>query len=472
MTAFFQMTLKIFAAAGLLVLACCVLFVLNALRIAVYAYRSRPIRRYYRELAAEENFVPRQEIPADAETILIATEDYAFLSHHGFSFPAMLHAMRQNQLRRFKKANKWGGSGITQQLVKNLYLNANKTYTRKLAELFLSVWVESRINKYQILELYFNIVYFGSAQYGIGPAARFYMNAEPRELSMNQLVSLICILPNPDRYNPLSSPELFQKAREITLHRLLSNRCISEEYARELADMPWNAHSGEHELRIVRRYLTKNPCYRKNIRSKNKKYVCFHQNGPRGLMLHSVGCAQSEPFGFLQAWNRRSFQDACVHAFIDAADGTVYQTLPWDYRGWHCGGEANNSHIGVELCESESIRYVGGADFEIMDPDQARRHALCAYDSAVRLVAVLCQSYHLDSSAIISHCEGSLLGVASDHKDPEHLWAGLELDLTMDRFRADVKEKAKDASLRWISGPPFKKKHPFWKRLRSFILNG
>ena len=145
--------------------------------------------------------------------------------------------------------------------------------------------------------------------------------------------------------------------------------------------------------------------------------------------------------------------------------------------GSNTGGGANGDEpIENEAWEtgalSESIRYVGGADFEIEDPDQARRHALCAYDSAVRLFAVLCQSYHLDSSAIISHCEGSLLGVASDHKDPEHLWAGLELDLTMDRFRADVKEKAKDASLRWISGPPFKKKHPFWKRLRSFILNG
>lgn len=470
MAAFLRITLKILAAAGLSVLALCVLFVLNALRVAVCAYLRKPVRQHREKLAAKEDYVPLQEIPADASTILIATEDYEFLSHHGFSIPAILHAMQENHWRKLKKAAKWGGSGITQQLVKNMYLHSGKTYTRKLAELFLSAWIELRISKQQILELYFNVVYYGRSQYGIGPAARHYFDARPCALSMNQLVSLLCILPCPDRYNPLDCPELFQKAREITLRRLVTNQCLSPEYARELAAMPWNAFSAPPELTIARHYLMKNACYRENLKSKKAKYVHFHQNGPSGLMLHSVGCAQSTPFVFLKTWNRRHFDDACVHAFIDAEDGTVYQTLPWDFRGWHCGGAGNNTHIGVEMCESDCIKYAGGADFEALDPEAARRHALRAYDSAVKLFAMLCLSYRLEPSSIVSHREGCALGIASDHKDPEHLWEGLGLDLTMDRFRADVQAKINDAPFHWISGPPYKKKYPFWRRFKSFFF--
>ena len=470
MAAFLRITLKILAAAGLSVLAFCVLFVLNALRVAVCAYARKPVRQYRKKLAEKEDYVPLQEIPADASTILIATEDYAFLSHHGFSIPAILHAMRENHWRKLKKAAKWGGSGITQQLVKNMYLHSGKTYTRKLAELFLSVWIELRISKQQILELYFNIVYYGRSQYGIGPAARHYFGTSPRALSMNQLVSLLCILPSPDRYNPLDCPDLFQKAREITLRRLVINQCLSPEYARELAAMPWDAFSAPPELTIVRHYLTKNACYRKNLKSKKANYVHFHQNGPSGLMLHSVGCAQSTPGGFLKAWNRRRFDDACVHAFIDAEDGTVYQTLPWDFRGWHCGGAGNNTHIGVEMCESDCIKYAGGAEFEVLDPEGAKRAALCAYESAVKLFAMLCLSYRLEPSAIVSHREGCALGIASDHKDPEHLWEGLGLDLTMDRFRADVQARVDGGAFRWFCGPARNIRRPFLRRVWAYLF--
>ncbi len=470
MTAFFQMTLKLFAAAGLAILAYCALYVLNALRIAVCAYLRRPIRRYYKTLSAREGFVPRQKIPAAADIVLIATEDVSFPRHHGFSIPSILCAMRENRSRRFRKADKWGGSCITQQLVKNLYLYPKKTYTRKLAEFFLSVWIELRISKRQILELYFNIVYYGKSLYGIGPAARHYMDARPCDLSMNQLISLICILPNPDRYHPLDHPELFQKAREITLRRLEKYRCITAEYAQELAAMPWNADSGSHELTVVQSFLTKNPCYRENLTNTAPKYVAFHQDGPQGLMLHSVGCARSDPSVFLKLWNCKRFDDACVHAFIDANDGAVYQTLPWTFRAWHCGGAGNNTHIGVEMCESESIRYISGAEFEVLDPDAARQHASRAYEAAVKLFASLCRSYHLPGSAIISHREGCALGVASDHKDPEHLWEGLGLDCSMDRFRADVMAQAEAAPLHVISGPPHKTKYPLWKRIRGFLL--
>ena len=97
-------------------------------------------------------------------------------------------------------------------------------------------------------------------------------------------------------------------------------------------------------MKLVESILTKNPCY-----TAGRKITV------KGLMLHSVGCPQPKASVFINSWNSASYTAACVHGFIDANDGTVYQTLPWNHRGWHCGsgtkGSGNNTHIGVAaLC--------------------------------------------------------------------------------------------------------------------------
>ena len=106
-------------------------------------------------------------------------------------------------------------------------------------------------------------------------------------------------------------------------------------------------------MKLVESFLTRNPCY-----TAGRKIMV------RGLMLHSVGCPQPKASVFIQNWNHSDFKSACVHAFIDGNDGTVYQTLPWDHRGWHCGGNGNNTHIGVEMCEPKCIKYTGGSRSE------------------------------------------------------------------------------------------------------------
>ncbi|MBQ9827968.1 MAG: DUF4214 domain-containing protein [Lachnospiraceae bacterium] len=186
---------------------------------------------------------------------------------------------------------------------------------------------------------------------------------------------------------------------------------------------------------IIKAICSKNPCYVYDVNIVVK-----------GLMLHSVGCAQPSAAYFANAWNSASYDRACVHAFIDANTGLVYQTLPWNHRGWHAGGSANNTHIGVEMCEPSSIRYVGGATFEVLDEDAARTSATIAYESAVGLFAMLCYEFDLNplkDGVIISHNEGYYRGVASGHVDPEHLWTQLGLDFTMDGFRNDVNEYLK-----------------------------
>ena len=185
-------------------------------------------------------------------------------------------------------------------------------------------------------------------------------------------------------------------------------------------------------MNLIRSLLTNNPCFLAGTTIKVK-----------GLMLHSVGCPQPSAQVFVKSWNTaNNVVQACVHGFIDANTGDVYQTLPWDHRGWHAGGAANNTHIGIEMCEPDCITYTKGASFQCSNVERAKVMVERTYKSAVELFAHLCNEYGLnplEDGVIIAHSEGYTRGVATNHADPTHLWKGLKLPYTMDGFRQDVK---------------------------------
>ena len=184
-------------------------------------------------------------------------------------------------------------------------------------------------------------------------------------------------------------------------------------------------------MNLIQSFLTNNPCY-----------TCGRTITVKGLMLHSVGCPQPSAAVFVRNWNRADYDRACVHGFIDANTGDIYQTLPWNRRGWHCGDAANNTHIGVEMCEPACIKYTHGATFTCSDPATAKAAATRTYNAAVELFAMLCKQFNLDPLAdgvILSHKEGAARGIASNHGDPEHLWNQLGMGYTMNTFRAAVK---------------------------------
>ena len=195
-------------------------------------------------------------------------------------------------------------------------------------------------------------------------------------------------------------------------------------------------------MQLTQHFLTQNPCYRANVERRDSRYTRFQSRGPMGLMLHSVGCAQPSAAVFLARWDRPEYTNACVHAVIDANTGEVFQTLPWNFRGWHCGGSGNDTHVGVELCEPAALVYGSGGSFTIRDRDAAAAAVRRTWKAAVELFAQLCAEYALDPmTAICSHREGGRQGIASGHTDPEHLWEGLGLDFTMDGFRTAVRQK-------------------------------
>lgn len=189
------------------------------------------------------------------------------------------------------------------------------------------------------------------------------------------------------------------------------------------------------------------------VRSIMTDHRCYKQAGPldvKGLMLHSVGCSQPSAEKLIRNGCTPAKDNVCVHAYIDGNTGQVYQTLPWNHKGWHAGAfnndlkskSANRTHIGVEMCEPANITYQGGSSFTCSDRDKAMEVVKRTYDAAVELFAALCLTFSLDpmgDGVIISHKEGHTRQMASGHDDPSHLWDGLNSGYTMDGFRQDVR---------------------------------
>lgn len=188
-------------------------------------------------------------------------------------------------------------------------------------------------------------------------------------------------------------------------------------------------------MKIIKRFLTKNPCYKIGRKMKIK-----------GIMLHSVGCPVERAENFISSWDN-SHTNVCVHAFVEA-NGDIYQTLPWDTYSWHCGkgklGSANDGYISVEMCEPSCIIYSSRGIVDITDEKYARDFCTKTYHHACVLFASLCIKYSItpDNNTIISHSEGYKKGIASNHGDVEHLWRFFGLN--MDKFRADVLSIMKD----------------------------
>lgn len=196
-------------------------------------------------------------------------------------------------------------------------------------------------------------------------------------------------------------------------------------------------------MQIIQQYTTKNQTFT------NPKKITV-----KGIVLHSTGTPQPKASAYINAFNNPSVQKS-VHAFIEP-NGTIYQTLPWDYKAWHVGGAYNSDHIGIEMCEPNTIKYSSGANFTDLDPEATRNTVLSLYKHTVDLFAYLCKQFNLnplEDGVIVSHYEAHQRGKGSGHADPKHLWD--KFGLTMDQFRQDV-AKAKSGAI--VTPPPVDEK--------------
>jgi monofunctional biosynthetic peptidoglycan transglycosylase len=176
-------------------------------------YRQKMARQAGRDLSLVHSWTPLDEISPYLVQAVVISEDDKFWSHKGFDFEAMKAALEKDLKKRTWR---YGGSTITQQLAKNLFLSPSRNPLRKLREIILTWRLERALSKKRILELYLNVVEWGSGTFGAEAAAQRYYGKPASFLSPHEAAHLAVVLPSPRRYNPLSGSDYIEgRAREV-----------------------------------------------------------------------------------------------------------------------------------------------------------------------------------------------------------------------------------------------------------------
>ncbi|WP_188388774.1 transglycosylase domain-containing protein [Priestia taiwanensis] len=183
------------------------------------------ISKLYRE---DRELVAISDIPAHVQQAFVAVEDARFYEHSGIDLKAIARAVYKDILARAKVE---GGSTITQQLAKNVFLTNDKSLLRKTKELTIALSLENKYTKDQILEMYLNHIYFGHGAYGIQSASKTYFNKDVSELTVDEAAVLAALPKAPNSYSPIKNPDKAKGRRDVVLSLMAKHGYITAEDA-------------------------------------------------------------------------------------------------------------------------------------------------------------------------------------------------------------------------------------------------
>ena len=198
----------------------------------VYTDSNRMLAEFYLE---NRTPVELTDVPELLTKALMAAEDSRFYEHHGLDMRGIARALYRNlRARRILE----GGSTLTQQLAKVLFLTPDRTFSRKFKEMALALRIEQRYTKQEILSLYLNQIYFGNGAYGVEAAARIYFGKSARDLNLAECALLASLPRSPKRYSPFKAPDGARARRAYVLSRMTRAGIISELQADAAAREP------------------------------------------------------------------------------------------------------------------------------------------------------------------------------------------------------------------------------------------
>lgn len=199
------------------------------------------IARIGNDSKQDREFVPLDKFPAMLKDTLLVVEDRNFYQHHGVSVFSILRALYSN-IRAGRTVQ--GGSTLTQQLAKNIYLTRERSLTRKINEAFIALILDYRYSKDQILEAYLNEVYLGQSYnqgvHGMGLAAEFYFSKPVDELEYDQIALLVAMVKGPSYYNPRRYEERTMERRDLVLRLMVEDKLLSTNEYRAALKRPLN----------------------------------------------------------------------------------------------------------------------------------------------------------------------------------------------------------------------------------------
>ena len=275
---------------------------------------------------ATENrqFVPLEKIPESLQLAAIATEDQQFYEHVGIDPRAIARALAHDVIALGPRQ---GGSTITQQLVRNVYLTRKKTFARKLAEAVLAVQLERAYTKPEILELYLNQIYFGEGAYGVQIAAKTYFAKEASQLSLAECALLAGLPKRPEYYSPFEDEQRAIDRRNLVLSLMQEQGCITSAEMQKAREAPLKLREERKPLRLSNfeaPYFTNYV-----LRQVRTKY------GPEallrgGLRIHTTlnlemqkAAEEAVQWGLAEAKRRRFQADQMALAALDVRTGAI-----------------------------------------------------------------------------------------------------------------------------------------------------
>jgi penicillin-binding protein 1A len=181
-----------------------------------------------------------EQLPDYVPNAVIAIEDRRFRYHYGVDPVGLVRAAARNV---FAGDVVEGGSTLTQQLAKNMFLTPERSLKRKVQEVVLALWLETKYSKDEILEMYLNRVYFGAGAYGIDAAARRYFDREAHELTLPQAAMLAGVLPAPSYYSPTRNPEAARRRAALVLAAMAEEGFVTSAEAGQAREHPAEAAS-------------------------------------------------------------------------------------------------------------------------------------------------------------------------------------------------------------------------------------
>lgn len=323
---------------------------------------------YYGDDLQERRPVRVEELPEHVIAAVLAAEDAGFFRHAGVSPTGILRALLVNLRDREVRQ---GGSTLTQQLVKNLYLSPERKLTRKVREVVLAVVVDARYDKREILEAYLNEIYMGASGgvnlIGLGAAARAYFGKEPAELDLGEAATLAGMIPEPANLEPVKHAEAARAARDRVLARMVELEWLAAAEAE-----PWLARPvAAHPQPVVRRRV---PYFADAAAREAAERFSVGELADAGYTLLST-----------LDWRDQRWAEEAVAWGVDALE-----------KGWEKGRNGDGGSplqsalVSLDPHDGAILAYVGGRDYRASQFDragQARRQAGSAFKPVVYATA-------------------------------------------------------------------------------------
>jgi monofunctional biosynthetic peptidoglycan transglycosylase len=199
----------------------------NPVQTALMIYRIHQWKSQGKNIRISHTWVPLKRISPYLVKAVLISEDDKFFQHEGFDLEGIKLAIEKNIK---KKKLKYGGSTISQQLAKNLFLGPRKSLVRKIHEAILTVRIEKTLSKRRILELYLNVAEWGPGIFGIEAASEYYFSKPAITLTPEEAALLAAVLPNPQKYSPVNPSRYISQRAEKILYIMKLRNIISEEY--------------------------------------------------------------------------------------------------------------------------------------------------------------------------------------------------------------------------------------------------